>query len=369
MRRLAFALLTTLEISPLLSAVAFGTSCTTANMISTAPASTSTPAVVTAERAPEPAAPPLSRADAPVAPVAASAPKDPLAPLLAGLRELKSDPPPPATTNDTHYLVSNERRLDLYRPDIDGLGGVYVGVGTDQNLVMAGWSRPALMILVDFDQQVVDLHAIHGELLRASPDVAAFLRLWSAEGAREALSLLARHADEDARPRLAALYRSSRVDVARRLEVLARRYRELDVRSYLDTPADYAALRELFVKRRVVAVRGDFTHDGVVRRIAALLREHDQRVRVLYLSNIEQYFTYKRAFKDNMLALPLDESSVVLRTLPGRPAGFQYLLQRGDRLHEWMRAPRVWSVYRLRGLKKGEHLEANQRWVLEAAPP
>ena len=33
-----------------------------------------------------------------------------------------------------HYPASNERRIDLFRSHLNGLGGGYVGVGTDQNL-------------------------------------------------------------------------------------------------------------------------------------------------------------------------------------------------------------------------------------------
>jgi hypothetical protein len=105
----------------------------------------------------------------------------------------------------------------------------------------------------------------------------------------------------------------------------------------------------------------------VLRRVAGVLSAHALPVKVLYLSNIEQYFTYRKPFKANMLALPFDGGSLVLRTLPGRPAGFHYILQRGDDFHAWMRAPKVWSVYKLRGMAKGEHLVAGERFV--AGPP
>lgn len=286
---------------------------------------------------------------------------DSLDAAAAELRALTPDPAPAHTTNDLHYLVSNERRLDLFRPELDDLGGVLLGVGTDQSYVMAAWSRTELLVIVDFDQQVVDLHAIHGALMTAAPTMEEFQRLWSAEGAEDARAVL--REGHPARPELLELYDTSHEAVGRRLRKLARRYVELGVHSWLDTPAQYRFVADLHASGRVVALRGDFTRDGVLRRAAGVLHAHALPVKVLYLSNIEQYFTYRRPFKDNMLALPFHADTMVLRTLPGRPAGFHYIVQRGDDFLAWMRAPKVWSVYKLRGLAKGEHLVAGERYV------
>jgi hypothetical protein len=282
------------------------------------------------------------------------------------LRALLPDPAPARTTNDLHYLVSNERRLDLFRPELDDLGGVMLGVGTDQNYVMAAWSRTELLVIVDFDQQVVDLHGIHGALLAAAPTVEDFRRLWAEDGVDAARAAV--RAAHPERPELVELYDTAREVVDRRLRKLARRYAELGVRSWLDTPAQYRHVADLHARGRVVALRGDFTRDGLLRRVAAVLRAHTLSLEVLYLSNIEQYFTYRRPFKDNMLALPLHDDTLVLRTLPGRPAGFHYIVQRGDDFHAWMRAPKVWSVYRIRGMAKGEPLVAGERFMAGAPP-
>lgn len=310
---------------------------------------------------------PASASPPPTAtPATPPAPTPAFAAAADELRALPPDPAPERTTNDLHYLVSNERRLDLFRPELDDLGGVMLGVGTDQNYVMAAWSRTELLVIVDFDQQVVDLHAIHGALLAAAPTVEDFRRLWAEDGADAArVAIRAAHFE---RPELVELYDSSRELVSRRLRKLARRYVELGVRSWLDTPAQYRYVADLHARGRVVALRGDFTRDGLLRRVAAVLHAHALPLRVLYLSNIEQYFTYRRPFKDNMLALPLHDDTLVLRTLPGRPAGFHYIVQRGDDFHAWMRAPKVWSVYRIRGMTKGEPLVAGERFVAGAPP-
>jgi hypothetical protein len=301
------------------------------------------------------------------APQASVVPAASIDAAAAELRALASDPAPARTTNDLHYLVSNERRLDLFRPELDDLGGVLLGVGSDQNYLMAAWSRAELLVIVDFDQQVVDLHEIHGVLMGAAPTVEEFRRLWSEDGASDAHTALRAALAPARREALLTLYDDAREIVDRRLRKLARRYTELGIHSYLDTPTEYRFVAELHARGRVVAVRGDFTRDGVLRRVAAVLDAHKLPVKALYLSNIEQYFTYRKPFKANMLALPFHDDTVVLRTLPGRPVGFHYILQRGDDFHAWMRARKVWSVYRIRGLGKGEHLVASERFV--AGPP
>ena len=294
---------------------------------------------------------------------------DPSVPAgLGAIAALPSDPPPEQLTNDTHYLVSNERRLDLLRDDVADKGGVYLGVGAGQNYVLAGWAAPTFMVLIDFDQDVVDLHAIHGLFLSHADSGAAYVALWNdpAAGAR-VLSMLTLTAPR--RARLSALYTRARTEVLASLHATQTRMAELDVRTYLDDPDQYARVAALARTGRIVAKRGDLTQPGVVAAVADTLRSAHARIGVLYLSNIEQYFMYGRGFRDNVAALPLDDDSVVLRTLPTRPAGFEYLSQRGDHLQTWVARKSVRSVYRIRGYHRALERPASTRVVLGAPPP
>lgn len=288
----------------------------------------------------------------------------------ARLLALSPDPSPDAITNATHYWVSNERRLDLFADDVRGLGGVYLGVGTDQSYILAGWARPQLVVLVDFDQDVVDLHAVYGAFFGSAEDPSAFRALWTEGGAALAESVLERSTSDAARrTRLLALYREARPRVHERFMIMQTKMIEADERWFLDDAQQYAHVRSLHGDGRVIALRGDFTHEGAVRDVARTLAEAGLTVRVLYLSNIEQYFMYGSAYKNNMLALPVDARSVVLRTLPGRPAGFEYIVQTTTDFHAWLRARSVRSVYRIRGLSKGDTLTAGERHLIASAPP
>jgi hypothetical protein len=287
----------------------------------------------------------------------------------ADLAALPSDPPPDAITNETHYWVSNERRLDLFADSIRDLGGVYLGVGADQSYVLAGWAQSELAVLVDFDQDVVDLHAVYGVLFSHAQTPREFSTLWTDDGAPVAEAAIATATpDARRRARLVEIYVQARPRVHERFAIMQEKMTQAGQRWFLDDPGQYAHVRSLHLDGRVIAVRGDFTRAGVLRAIAATLTRAGLRVQVLYLSNIEQYFMYGRTYKANILALPVDERSIVLRTLPARPAGFEYIVQSATGLHAWLRTRGVHSVYRVRGLAKGESLTAGQRHVITQRP-
>jgi hypothetical protein len=281
---------------------------------------------------------------------------------VAGLRALASDDDTGPLTNGLHYYASNERDLDLIAPDIRDVGGVLVAVAADPAYILAAWADPTAIVLVDLDPAIVELHAVYAALFAAARGPAAFRRLWTPQGEAEARALLT----DD----LLARYVEARPQIDRRLAELERHFAARGVAWLLSDPQLYERVAGLVRAGKVVALRGDFTRAGVVADVAAALDSGGLRVGLLYLSNIEQYFLYTPGFRANVAALPL-RSAQVLRTLPGRPAGFQYILQRGEHFQEWAAAPAVRSVYRIIGFKKGEHLPGRTVHVVDPSrrPP
>lgn len=282
----------------------------------------------------------------------------PTGPLdLAAQRIATLPADPPGTNNDTHYLVSNERRLDLFFDRLPVTrGGVLIGVGAEQLLILAGWTRPDLVVALDFDPVIVDLHRVHAALLCHAEDPRAFVALWADEGrAAEVL------AADGALARVTAVHRlAARVVSTRLVELHERPWRGKTPRAgpktFLTDLGQYDIVRSLAKSGRLVAIQGDLTGDVTLPALAAALRDHDLLVRTLYLSNAEQYFMYGDGYRRNLLALPMDDRTVILRTLPGRPRDFEYLSQRGPHFQGWLQRPRVRSVYAIRGLAKGAHL-------------
>ncbi|MEZ4384146.1 MAG: hypothetical protein R3A79_22625 [Nannocystaceae bacterium] len=272
-----------------------------------------------------------------------------------------------ALTNGRHYYASNERDLHLVAADVRDRGGVLFGVAADPAYILAAWADADALILVDLDPAIVDLHRIYAAFFRAADDPASFRELWRADGRDAAQALLARVADDDSdAAALLATYAEAAPAIDRRFADLDARMAAHDTPWLLSDRALYRRFAELVRRGQVLALRGDLTRDGVIRDLGDWLREADLEVNVLYLSNVEQYFMYHDPFRANIGALPLADDSVVVRTLPGRPAGFEYILQGGVDFQTRVADPKVRSVYKLRGLSKGAHLEGRTRFEIAA---
>ena len=70
------------------------------------------------------------------------------------------------TLFETHYITSNERHHAATLPYIDTQGGVFIGIGTDQNFELIPHLAPTHVVMIDFDQWVVDAHAIYAHLFK-----------------------------------------------------------------------------------------------------------------------------------------------------------------------------------------------------------
>lgn len=222
-----------------------------------------------------------------------------------------------------HYTVSNEYRHDLWFPFLQGLGGAYVGVASDQNYTLIAAARSEVAFLIDLDRQVVDLHAIYQALIEAAPDPAAFLAYFGAgAGARRS-----------AQATLTAGLRGLEKDRARALEFFAAQREVLaaylhNVRdeqrgSWLNDPQAYAYVRAMFQAGRIRILQGNLAGRASMPAIADSARALGLSIRVLYLSNAEEYLFYTDRYADNVRDLPTDARGVVLRTIHDRFEGWE----------------------------------------------
>lgn len=320
--------------------------------------------------APPPAAetPPIAAAEPAAAPPAPA----PEPPAFAGA-SIRSDPPPQQLIKSSHYWISNEHSHFVWHAPLQALGGAYLGVGTDQNYLLAGWSRPELLLLVDFDEAIVDLHRAYRVAFTASATPEAFLELWSQAGAdAHAAHIVAAFPDPALQARVLRARRIARPLVHKRLRKTLRLYKERGIPTFLDDPAQYGHLRKLWQEDRALAVRGDLTGDATLVDIAAALRAAGLTLAVLYLSNAEQYFDYVPGFRRNVLALPMTERSLVLRTLGWQGHGFiageqyHYNHQPGLDFAAWMRVSAVERSGHL--LRRKRATDVHGVSILDAAP-
>jgi len=265
---------------------------------------------------------------------------------------------PPGTFTHSDNVVSNEVQYADVMRTLRPRGGVYVGVGPEQNLSYIAEVRPAMAFIVDVRLENRGLHLLYKALLELSADRAEFVsRLFSRErpadlGSRSSVEeLFTRYASVPpqrrlreetgrlVRERLLATHRfpltprelewidyvldafySDGPDIhyARLLpnDPPGPSYRLLmtarDVsgqhRSYLSNEESFAFVKRLHAANLIVPIVGDFGGPAALQRTASYIRQHRQIVTTFYSSNVEVYLNREKtvAFCRNLMALPHD---------------------------------------------------------------
>ena len=92
-------------------------------------------------------------------------------------------------------------------------------------------------------------------------------------------------------------------------------------RSYLATEEDFAFLKGFEEKNLLVPVVGNFAGPKALRGVGKYLKAHGATVTAFYVSNVEQYLFQDGIWPDfyrNVATLPLDATSVFIRSVSGR---------------------------------------------------
>ncbi len=89
--------------------------------------------------------------------------------------------------------------------------------------------------------------------------------------------------------------------------------------AYLATEANYKWIKDFEARNLIVPVMGDFMGPKAIRAVGDWVREHGSIVGTFYTSNVEQYLfqtsTWEEFYK-NIAALPLDDGSTLIRSVP-----------------------------------------------------
>jgi hypothetical protein len=255
-------------------------------------------------------------------------------------------------------------------PDLKkrGSGGVYIGVGPDQNFTYVSALRPAMAFIIDIRRQNMLLHLMDKALIEMSDDRADFLsRLFS----RPRPERLTRDATAealfeafDATPASDALFQRNVRQVRDRLvkhhgfpltpddersidyvyrafylggpdlrysfpqqvgglwfptygELMTETDRSGRNHSYVASEENFRALKDLEKRNLIVPLVGDFGGPKTIRRVGDYAREHGTVVTTFYTSNVEQYLFQSDAwqrFFENVATIPIDSRSMLIRT-------------------------------------------------------
>jgi hypothetical protein len=97
-----------------------------------------------------------------------------------------------------------------------------------------------------------------------------------------------------------------------------------EARSYLSSEDRFRVLKDLHSRNLFVPIVGNFGGPRAIRKIGAYLKEKNTTVSAFYLSNVEQYLRQDglwNTFCANVSALPLDDSSIFIRSVRGGQYG------------------------------------------------
>jgi hypothetical protein len=248
-------------------------------------------------------------------------------------------------------------------------GGVYIGVGPEQNFHYIAAGKPSLAFIVDIRRANLRLHLMYRALFELSADRAEFLcRLFGKQPLRHlttpaTLSQLIERCwlgdDRAADDTLSAILQNLQVTHRFPLSTGDRQgiaeaygwftrlgphlawfrapgvlgngapsYGELmvdqggDTASYLASESSFAFIKRLEQENRIVPVVGDFAGPRALRAVGQDVERRALIVQAFYLSDVEpELKTVERwrRFCANAATLPVDEHSVFIRESAFRP--------------------------------------------------
>jgi len=269
-------------------------------------------------------------------------------------------------------LVSNELSYQHVLgklAEMDLRGGVYLGVGPDQNYTYIAQIQPRLAIMVDVRRDAMLQHLLFKALFMMSRSRVEYLSLlfgrplpkesrqWQDLPIRDLVDYfdrtpldpkVAEKTLQEVRKRLTGLglalsprdfetiqeiYGAFSNDCLEVRYTIRDRptgrffpaYRDILLekdlagqhRNYLATEATYRVLKEMHDQHRIIPITGDLSGQQALRAVGDYLREIGEKVTAFYVSNVEFYLWRQDAMTrwvENLKALPIDERSVIIRS-------------------------------------------------------
>jgi len=288
---------------------------------------------------------------------------------------------------DTDNLISNESSYLHVIPALNqsGLtGGVYIGVGPDQNYSYIARLRPAVAYLLDIRRDNLLLHLLFKTMFAMAPTRVEYLSLLTGRAPPPpalkerdlALPEVIQWVDTASRADRAALraaieaglraygvplskedldtidrFHAAFIDEGLDLQFRSHRRgpngyyptlrgllmatdRSGQRWSYMDSEAGYAFIRELHGRDAIVPVVGDLSGPRALRAIGSEMKATGQSLSVIYVSNAEDYLFRDGRFEpfmSNLATVPRAPGALLIRSIfRGGPSASE--VQRIDEL-------------------------------------
>ena len=222
----------------------------------------------------------------------------------------------PTKWDSGNTTISNEHRIDLFFKYIKNKGGGYIGVGTTQNFTLASVAKAEWIWLVDFTKIVAAANKIHIAFLKKSKTPRQFSILWEDYSRKKAHKII-----REEYPKLKDYsfifdtWRRSKRFVRWRFKCLRYISRKRRYKTWFTDIAMYNHIRDLAIRGHIKSLKGNLNGTTTMESIAEIADKMDVPIRVIYLSNAEEFFkSYTPQFKENINELPVDDNSILIRT-------------------------------------------------------
>jgi hypothetical protein len=246
-------------------------------------------------------------------------------------------------------------------------GGVFIGVGPEQNFSYVAALKPKMAFIVDIRRQAAIQHLMYKAIFEMSPTRADFVSMLFSKPKPDGLDADAAitaiwNAFSGVRPDSAA-YRANLERIMERLtrtrgftltpdevrmvdhvfqaffaqgpaiggpmvdgtaQLSSTSFASLTsvrdnagvIRSFLDSESSYLVVRDLHDRNLIVPVTGDFGGPKAIRAVGDWLRARRTIVTEFYVSNVEEYLfkdNIWQEFYGNVTTLPMDSTSLFIR--------------------------------------------------------
>jgi hypothetical protein len=272
---------------------------------------------------------------------------------------------------DSDNLISNETsylHVMAKLKEIGVHGGVYVGVGPDQNFTYIAKIKPRAAVIIDIRRDNLLQQFLFKALFEHARNRIEYLCLlfgkpfpkehgWEQRGIKELADYIDNTASDQklfarTTKEAAQMVRTFDADVSTNdLEVIERiekaffesgldirysshfrpprsiypTYRDLllehdlsgNLGNYLNTEEDFKFLKKMQEQDLIIPIVGDLAGPKALKAIGAYIAELKEHVSAFYTSNVEFYLSREGTFEkfaENVKSLPIDEHSVIIRS-------------------------------------------------------
>lgn len=276
----------------------------------------------------------------------------------------------PADCRDpVSYIKSNESRNYLFAPYIKNLRGGYIGVAADANYSYISYAKSEWVFLMDFDPVILNLHRTIRAFVKESPTVKDFLDQWHSSNKQSVNILEKYYVYNSDFSTLKSLFLKNRAVLYEHYKSISLPSKENGDFGWLRNPENYEYIRHLYLNDRISIHGGDLLKDKTLYNIGEAAKQLGIKIRVFYPSNAEEFWEFSENYKRNILNLPFDEASVVLRTVhefpwhvndrTGGSTGFwHYVVHGALNYQKYLRYP---DYYHIQHFKNERIIPTNMR--------